>query len=185
MKTIIKRCKETRRMHPLSSTSRSLDEAVRRRPVLAPSASGRSTSLTPRPSLHRQAAGGGAAAVGDEYPGRVSASSPSASSTASPSRPTWSTCAFCPTLHIAELRHQTGLDGGMHSFVFGYQQTKDFMAHMDMSASCPSIGGGKAALIARHRLHPAGSTARWPLPRPWPTSSSRRAIRLARRTTGT
>ena len=50
VETIIKRYKETRRMHPLSSTSRSLDEAVRQeRTVLAP-ASGRSTSLTPRPS---------------------------------------------------------------------------------------------------------------------------------------
>ena len=51
VETIIKRYKETRRMHPLSSTSRSLDEAVRQeRTVLAPSASGRSTLLTPRPS---------------------------------------------------------------------------------------------------------------------------------------
>ena len=37
VETIIKRYKETRRMHPLSSTSRSLDEAVRQeRTVLAP-----------------------------------------------------------------------------------------------------------------------------------------------------
>ena len=66
VETIIKRYKETRRMHPLSSTSRSLDEAVRQElaegeqklsvtreeaaPSWPPSASGRSTSLTPRPS---------------------------------------------------------------------------------------------------------------------------------------
>ena len=54
VETIIKRYKETRRMHPLSSTSRSLDEAVRQigrsAPSWPPSASGRSTSLTPRPS---------------------------------------------------------------------------------------------------------------------------------------
>ena len=51
VETIIKRYKETRRMHPLSSTSRSLDEAVRQeRTVLAPVRQRRSTSLTPRPS---------------------------------------------------------------------------------------------------------------------------------------
>ena len=33
--------------------------------------------------------------------------------------------------YIAELRHQTGLDEGVYSFVFGYQQTKDFMAHLE------------------------------------------------------
>ena len=86
--------------------------------------------------------------------------------------------------YIAELRHQTGLDEGVYSFVFGYQQTKDFMAHLEslIGFLLPQyVEEGKAALAS---AAPAGSTARWPLPRPWPTSSSRRAIR-PRRTTGT
>ena len=33
--------------------------------------------------------------------------------------------------YIAELRHQTGLDDGVYNFVFGYQQTKDFMTHLE------------------------------------------------------
>ena len=33
--------------------------------------------------------------------------------------------------YIAELRPQTGLDEGVYNFVFGYQQTKDFMAHLE------------------------------------------------------
>ena len=33
--------------------------------------------------------------------------------------------------YIAELRHQTGLDDGVYSFVFGYQQTRDFMGHLE------------------------------------------------------
>ena len=40
VETIIKRYKETRRMHPLSSTSRSLDEAVRQGPGPRPPAGG-------------------------------------------------------------------------------------------------------------------------------------------------
>ena len=33
--------------------------------------------------------------------------------------------------YIAELRHQTGLDDGVYNFVFGYQQTRDFMGHLE------------------------------------------------------
>ena len=33
--------------------------------------------------------------------------------------------------YIAELRDQTGLDDGVYNFVFGYQQTKDFMALLE------------------------------------------------------
>ena len=47
VETIIKRYKETRRMHPLAGTSRTLDEAVRQSAPFWPrSASGRSTSST-------------------------------------------------------------------------------------------------------------------------------------------
>ena len=39
---------------------------------------------------------------------------------------------FLPNpFYIAELRPQTGLDEGVYNFVFGYQQTKDFMAHLE------------------------------------------------------
>lgn len=33
--------------------------------------------------------------------------------------------------YIAELRHQTGLDDGVYNFVFGYQQTRDFMGYLE------------------------------------------------------
>ena len=51
---------------------------------------------------------------------------------------------------IAELRHQTGLDEGVYSFVFGYQQTKDFMAHLEslIGFLLPQyVEEGKAALV--------------------------------------
>ena len=52
--------------------------------------------------------------------------------------------------YIAELRHQTGLDEGVYSFVFGYQQTKDFMAHLEslIGFLLPQyVEEGKAALV--------------------------------------
>lgn len=33
--------------------------------------------------------------------------------------------------YIAELRSQTGLDKGVYDFVFGYQETRDFMVHLE------------------------------------------------------
>ena len=33
--------------------------------------------------------------------------------------------------YIAELRHQTGLDKPVYDFVFGYQETWDFMTHLE------------------------------------------------------
>ena len=33
--------------------------------------------------------------------------------------------------YIAELRHQTGLDKPVYDFVFGYQETRDFMVHLE------------------------------------------------------
>ena len=33
--------------------------------------------------------------------------------------------------YIAELRHQTGLDKPVYDFVFGYQETRDFMTHLE------------------------------------------------------
>ena len=52
--------------------------------------------------------------------------------------------------YIAELRHQTGLDDGVYNFVFGYQQTKDFMQHLEnlMSFLLPLyVEEGKTALV--------------------------------------
>ena len=52
--------------------------------------------------------------------------------------------------YIAELRHQTGLDDGVYSFVFGYQQTRDFMTHMEhlMGFLLPQyVEEGKTVLV--------------------------------------
>ncbi len=52
--------------------------------------------------------------------------------------------------YIAELRHQTGLDEPVRSFVFDYQQTRDFMTHLEdmMSFLLPQyVAEGKTALV--------------------------------------
>lgn len=58
---------------------------------------------------------------------------------------------FLPNpFYIAELRKLTGLDEGVRSFVFGYQQTKDFMKHLEdmMNFLLPQfVEEGKTALV--------------------------------------
>lgn len=153
--TIIKRYKETRRMHPLSSTSRSLDEAVRQeRTVLAPvrqraeyiiDTSALSTAKLRGEVLRLFGDGGGTPAMsvsvisfGFKYGIPIEAD-------------LVFDVRFLPNpYYIAELRHQTGLDEGVYSFVFGYQQTKDFMAHLEslIGFLLPQyVEEGKAALV--------------------------------------
>ena len=58
---------------------------------------------------------------------------------------------FLPNpFYIAELRHQTGLDAPVYDFVFGYQQTRDFMTHLEnlIAFLLPQfVEEGKAALV--------------------------------------
>ncbi len=52
--------------------------------------------------------------------------------------------------YIEALRHQTGLQDGVYNFVFGYQQTKDFMTHLEdmISFLLPSyVEEGKTTLV--------------------------------------
>ena len=155
VETIIKRYKETRRMHPLSSTSRSLDEAVRQeRTVLAPvrqraeyiiDTSALSTAKLRGEVLRLFGDGGSTPAMsvsvisfGFKYGIPIEAD-------------LVFDVRFLPNpYYIAELRHQTGLDEGVYSFVFGYQQTKDFMAHLEslIGFLLPQyVEEGKAALV--------------------------------------
>ena len=136
VETIIKRYKETRRMHPLADTSRTLDEAVRQeRTVLAPvrqraeyiiDTSNLSTAKLRGEVLRLFGDGAAAPAMsvsvisfGYKYGIPLEAD-------------LVFDVRFLPNpFYIAELRPQTGLDEGVYNFVFGYQQTKDFMAHLE------------------------------------------------------
>ena len=136
VETIIKRYKETRRIHPLAGSSRTLDEAVRQeRTVLAPvrqraeyviATSNLSTAKLRGEVLRLFGDGTAAPAMsvsvisfGYKYGIPLEAD-------------LVFDVRFLPNpFYIAELRPQTGLDEGVYNFVFGYQQTKDFMAHLE------------------------------------------------------
>ena len=136
VETIIKRYKETRRMHPLAGTSRTLDEAVRQeRTVLAPvrqraeyiiDTSNLSTAKLRGEVLRLFGDGAAAPAMsvsvisfGFKYGIPLEAD-------------LVFDVRFLPNpYYIAELRHQTGLDKPVYDFVFGYQETRDFMTHLE------------------------------------------------------
>jgi len=134
--TIIKRYKETRRSHPLAKNGRSLDDAVRRErtalePVRARAEYIINTTALSTAKLRGEVLrlfGGGEAArsmsvsvisFGFKYGIPIEAD-------------LVFDVRFLPNpYYIAELRHQTGLDDGVYNFVFGYQQTKDFMNRLE------------------------------------------------------
>ena len=153
--TIIKRYKETRRSHHLARSGRSLDEAVRlEKTALAPvrsraeyiiDTSALSTAKLRGEVLRLFGNGGAQQAMsvsvisfGFKYGIPIEAD-------------LVFDVRFLPNpYYIAELRHQTGLDDGVYNFVFGYQQTKDFMQHLEnlMSFLLPLyVEEGKTALV--------------------------------------
>ena len=136
VETIIKRYKETRRMHPLSSTSRSLDEAVRQeRTVLAPvrqraeyiiDTSALSTAKLRGEVLRLFGDGGSTPAMsvsvisfGFKYGIPIDAD-------------LVFDVRFLPNpYYIAELKECTGLEEAVRAFLFGYRQTTEFMRHLE------------------------------------------------------
>ena len=136
VEAIIKRYKETRRNHPLSKTGRSLEEAVQlERSALEPVRQRAEyivdTSALPTAKLRGEmlrlfGSGDTASAMsvsvisfGFKYGIPIEAD-------------LVFDVRFLPNpYYIAELRHQTGLDQGVWAFIFGYQQTRDFMKHLE------------------------------------------------------
>ena len=136
VEAIIKRYKETRRNHPLSRTGRSLEEAVQlERSALEPVRQRAEyivdTSALPTAKLRGEmlrlfGSGDTASAMsvsvisfGFKYGIPIEAD-------------LVFDVRFLPNpYYIAELRHQTGLDQGVWDFIFGYQQTRDFMKHLE------------------------------------------------------
>ena len=136
VEAIIKRYKETRRNHPLSKTGRSLEEAVQlERSALEPvrqraeyivDPSALPTAKLRGEMLRLFGSGDTASAMsvsvisfGFKYGIPIEAD-------------LVFDVRFLPNpYYIAELRHQTGLDQGVWDFIFGYQQTRDFMKHLE------------------------------------------------------
>lgn len=155
LETIIKRYKETRRMHPLARNGRSLEEAVmmertamepvRQRAEYILDTSALSTAKLRGEMLRLFGEGGAAPAMsvsvisfGFKYGIPIEAD-------------LVFDVRFLPNpYYIEELREHTGLESGVRDFVFGYQQTRDFMKHLEglMSFLLPLyVEEGKTALV--------------------------------------
>lgn len=153
--TIIKRYKETRRLHPLARNGRSLHEAVHQeRTILEPvrnraeyivDTSALSTAKL-RGEILRIFGSGGSHPImnisvisfGFKYGIPIEAD-------------LVFDVRFLPNpFYITEFRPKTGLDPDVFDFIFGYQQTKDFMTHLEnlIGYLLPQfVEEGKTALV--------------------------------------
>ncbi len=153
--TIIKRYKETRRIHPLAQNGRSLAEAVqseraalepvRQRAAYIVDTSALSTAKLRGEMLRLFGSGEATPAMS------VSVVSFGFKHGIPIEADLVFDVRFLPNpYYIAELRELTGLDDGIREFVFGYQQTRDFMKHLEhmMSFLLPLyVEEGKTALV--------------------------------------
>lgn len=152
---IIQRYKETRHSHPLEADERSLSRAVDREIALMEPVRERADYLIRTTALSTaklrgellQIFGGGSEqsamsvnviSFGFKYGVPIEAD-------------LVFDVRFLPNpYYIAELKNQTGLDEPVRSFVFGYQQTRDFMRHIQdfLSFLLPQfVEEGKTALV--------------------------------------
>ena len=153
--TIIKRYKETRRSHPLASDTRDLGEAVAtERMALAPVRDRAQYILDTTAMSTAKLRGEVLRLFGDGDRAkemRVSVTSFGYKYGIPLDADLVFDVRFLPNpFYIEELRHQTGMDEGVYSFVFGYQQTKDFMRYMErlLGFLLPQyVEEGKSALV--------------------------------------
>lgn len=155
LETIIKRYKETRRSHPLAKAGRSLEEAVAlERSALEPVRK-RSEYILDTSALSTAKLRGEMLRLFGEGDGKPAMSVSVISFGFKNGIPLEADLVFdvrcLPNpYYIAELRNQTGLDAGVRDFVFGYQQTRDLMAHLEslLSFLLPLyVEEGKTALV--------------------------------------
>ena len=155
LEAIIKRYKETRRSHPLAKAGRSLEEAVAlERSALEPVRK-RSEYILDTSALSTAKLRGEMLRLLGEGDGKPAMSVSVISFGFKNGIPLEADLVFdvrcLPNpYYIAELRHQTGLDAGVRDFVFGYQQTRDLMAHLEslLSFLLPLyVEEGKTALV--------------------------------------
>ena len=134
--TIIKRYKETRRIHPLLGRGRTLAEAVgQERSDLAPVRQ-RSEYIVDTSALSAAKLRGEILRLfgsGDATPAMsVNVISFGFKYGIPLEADLIFDVRFLPNpYYIAELREQTGLDESVYNFVFGYQETREFMKHLE------------------------------------------------------
>lgn len=134
--TIIKRYKETRRSHPLARNGRSLDEAVEQERSALEPVRKRAEYIIDTSALSTAKLRGEVLRLFGTEDASTSMSVSVTSFGFKYGIPIEADLVFDVRFlpnpyYIAELRNQTGLDEGVRNFVFGYQQTLDFMARLE------------------------------------------------------
>ena len=155
LETIIKRYKETRRSHPLAKAGRSLAEAVALERTALEPVRKRSEYVLDTSALSTAKLRGEMLRLFGEGDGKPAMSVSVISFGFKNGIPLEADLVFdvrcLPNpYYIAELRPQTGLDAGVRDFVFGYQQTRDLMVHLEglLSFLLPLyVEEGKTALV--------------------------------------
>ena len=155
LETIIKRYKETRRSHPLAKAGRSLAEAVALERTALEPVRRRAEYVLDTSALSTAKLRGEMLRLFGEGDGRPAMSVSVVSFGFKNGIPLEADLVFdvrcLPNpYYIAELRRQTGLDAGVRDFVFGYQQTRDLMGHLErlLSFLLPLyVEEGKTALV--------------------------------------
>lgn len=153
--TIIKRYKETRRRHPLAKGNRSLEEAVRLERTILEPVRARAEYIVDTTALSTAKLRGEILRLFGEGGPQQAMSVSVISFGFKYGIPIEADLVFDVRFlpnpyYIAELRHLTGLDEPVYDFVFGYQQTKDFMTYLErlIAFLLPQfVEEGKAALV--------------------------------------
>jgi UPF0042 nucleotide-binding protein len=153
--TIIKRYKETRRRHPLTKNGRSLEEAVHRERTILEPVRARAQYIVDTTALSTAKLRGEILRLfgqgGEQQAMSVSVISFGFKYGIPIEADLVFDVRFLPNpYYIAELRDKTGLDKPVYDFVFGYQQTQDFMTYLErlIAFLLPQyVEEGKAALV--------------------------------------
>ena len=153
--SIINRYKETRRSHPLAKNGRSLAEAVAQEVAALEPVRERAEYILDTTALSTAKLRGEVMRLfgtdGKDIPMSISVLSFGFKYGIPIEADLVFDVRFLPNpYYIEELRDQTGLDEGVRSFVFGYQQTRDFMKRLDelIAFLLPHyVEEGKTALV--------------------------------------
>ncbi len=153
--TIIKRYKETRCSHPLAREGRSLNEVVEQERTALEPVRKRAEYIIDTSALSTAKLRGEVARLFGTQDVSTSMSVSVTSFGFKYGIPIEADLVFDVRFlpnpyYIADLRNQTGLDEGVRNFVFGYQQTLDFMARLEelIAFLLPQyVEEGKTALV--------------------------------------
>lgn len=134
--TIIARYKETRRMHPLALNGQSLAEAVEQERVMLEPMRRRAEYMIDTSTLSSAKLRGEVLRFFSLDGGEKAMSVNVISFGFKYGIPIEADLVFDVRFlpnpyYLADLREQTGLDDGVRTFVFGYRQTKEFVAHLE------------------------------------------------------